>query len=498
MIFMIKYISLILILTLKISNINCQSSFSVLISSSDDERIFDATEDSHGNYYLVGKKFTPDTLSKHAFFLALNSTGQIIYEHDYLISDSVSFFGNVYSRNDSIFIIGGKGPQSLGLSNKVWFLVLNSSYDIVVDRTYYLDGRSITDGDYIINNSGNFVLTGVVSSPISSQWPDLLLYEISSVGDSIRRSFLSYDGAQIECDLLELDNGGYKIFALGTFPGAPQSLGTIVTVDSSFNFLDADSIPFRLYFNHSAKWIDDTSYLVTGNKNIYNPSYRTDLGIVRLNEADDLIVGNHFGKSGDTVSYVGACSNLDFIDLESIFFGGASNIFPSHLMYQPEDSWLILNNIDSDLNLNWQRFYGGDACYYLWGLKATQDGGCLMLATRYDEMTQFQELDVFILKVDSNGLLTSTGEAPHIPSNELILYPNPARSQITVRYPDIFNHREREIIIWNALGTAVRRLYRPPGQAEEPIDISNLPPGFYIAVLHANGEKIAVGKFVVH
>jgi hypothetical protein len=249
-------------------------------------------------------------------------------------------------------------------------------------------------------------------------------------------------------------------------------------------------------YNHSAKWLNDSVYLVTGYKPIYNDPIRIDLGIIKLNANDDFIAGNHFGKSGDTTSYVGASSNLDFISSDEIFFGGTSNIVPPGL-YQTEDSWIILNNLNSNLNLNWQRFYGGDAAYFLWALKATLDGGCLLMATRYDADIQDHELDIFILKVDSNGLLTSTGDNPSIPVQQLAIFPNPARDVITIRYPDIFGYDDKEIIIFNSLGNKIVHISATKNLTETPVNVSTLPAGLYYTVLRVEGEKVAIGKFII-
>jgi hypothetical protein len=375
----------------------------------------------------------------------------------------------------------------------LWVLILDDNCNIIKNKTYLIEGYHIIDLESIINYQGNYLICGGVDLQGEQ---DIFFYEISSSGDSVNHAIVTLENIQFELDLIEKKNGGYKVFAFGRFPGAPETNGTIVEFDSSFNYISADSLPYQLYFNHSARWLNDSCYLVTGNKHLHDTN-RTDIGIAELNADNDLIIGNHFGKTGDTISYVGACSNLDFFSPSSIFYGGATNIFPEHLIYQPEHSWLFLNNLDSNLNLNWQKCYGGDAFYYLWGLKATNDGGCLMMATRYDADIQDQELDIFILKVDSNGLLTSTGNYPSIPVQQLAIFPNPARDIITIRYPDIFGYDTKEIIILNTLGSEVKHVPASQDGTETVVNITDLTTGLYFAVMKVEGEKVATGKFVL-
>lgn len=471
-----------------------QTSFSYLVSTPEDERIFDGAEDEMGNFIMVGRKVSKNPFSESAYLLVLNADGQKVYENDFSIADSSTYFSNVYYRNDSIFIFGAKGSASDHLMEELWLLILDDNYNIIRNLSFQLAGYNIIDLESIINNDGNFLLCGIVDQLGD---PDIFFYEISTSGDGVNHAIITLEGNQFEFDLIEKKSGGYKVFANGIFPGTSYTIANIVEFDLLFNFLSADSVPYRLHANHSAKWLNESIYLVTGNKFSNNPSHR-DIGIIKLKENNDLILGNHYGKIDDTISYVGACSNLAILNPNCILFGGASNIFPEHLIYQPEDSWLFLNNLDSNLNLNWQRFYGGDAFYYLWGLKATQDGGCLMMATRYDTAFQDQELDIYILKVDSQGVLTSTGDDLSIPIQQLAIFPNPANDFITVRYPDIFGNNSKAITLYNNLCNPIKQIQATQSISETKIDVNDLPIGIYFVVLRVEGKIVTTGKLIVN
>jgi hypothetical protein len=471
-----------------------QSTFTYLVSTLNYECIFDGTEDELGNYYMIGRRYYYDSPTDPAYMLVLNADGQLVYEHEYLLQDTSASFGSVYYKNDSLIIFGGKGLNSSDPKDELWVLILDDNFNVLKNKSFSLGNNNIGDIESTINRKGNYVICGFVYAEDLLE-SDIFLYEISSSGDSVNRGIIPLDGLQMEFDLIEKPEGGYKVFAYGNFPGVPNSiLGKIVEFDSLFNYISAEPIPNGLRNNHSAKWLSDSVYMVTGEKQIYNPT-RTDNAIIKLKADDEFISGNHFGKTGDTITYVGACSNLDFIDPESIFFGGASDIHPQLGVYQP-DSWLILDNIDSNLNLNWQRFYGGDAGYYLWGLKATQDGGCLLMATRYDANIQDNELDIYILKVDANGLLTSTNDDFSIPVNRLAIAPNPATNYVSIRYPDIFGNDEKKIVIYNAWGSAVLTVDATWETSGINLNISDLPAGLYFVELIVNGKKTGSGKMV--
>ena len=321
------------------------------------------------------------------------------------------------------------------------------------------------------------------------------IWELTLQGDVVQNRFFDQgNGYNANYSILEnLRDSTYKFF---TRFNLHNRISCFVNyLDSNFDLID-NPYWFEYYIgsHNTAKWINDSTYLLTGEKVYFNTG-DYNLGILKVNVNDSILDIQEIG-SPDTIDWPGLYKNLDWLSFDNIFYAGTINSY--WFPFQNEPSWIILNILDTGLNIKSQQYYGGDAYYLVNALLATHDSGCIMTCTRYDWNKPENEFDVFILKVDSNGLLTSTGEQPDIPVNELIICPNPAWSQITVRYPDIFNHREREIVFYDALGNELRKIPRPPGQPEELIDVSDFPPGLYIAVLYANGEKIAVGKFVVN
>jgi hypothetical protein len=471
-----------------------QTSFSLIISTPKDERIFSAAEDANGNYYIVGRTYNIQTDYLIAYLIGLSPEGELIFENEYFIEDTLSFWGVVYVINDSIVLIGAKGPKSTGKLENLWILTLDTEFNIIQNHLYCFPDYSISGISSIITDNGNFMVSGSLDTP-SGDW-DLFLFEVSATGDSIQQIVYNWEQGQLPYDIIQTSSGGYKIFAYGIFPTGPHTPGKIAEFDQNLNYMETDSVPYGLYFNHSARWLTDTSYIVTGNKHIYNP-INTNIGIAILNESNEFILGNHFGKMPDTISYVGAMSNLDLSPQGDIFFGGTSNIFPGNLLYQQEDSWLMLINIDSDLGLNWKRFYGGNAYYYLWSLLATQDSGCLMLATRYDDNVQDQELDAYILKVDANGLFTSVYDIPSLASNEILFFPNPAGDHVTAQFPGAVHQKEKTLEIYNNMGILVKRCEVPENLDRLQIDVSFLPNGLYYGVMCAKGRRVAAGKMII-
>jgi len=116
----------------------------------------------------------------------------------------------------------------------------------------------------------------------------------------------------------------------------------------------------------------------------------------------------------------------------NIYMGGTSNFDYSNPFWSTLDSWFHLIKINPDLTPIWENWYGGDAYYFLYSILATSDSGCLMVGNRYDYETQDQERDIYVVKVNSEGLIVWTQE---IQTDKPLfnIFPNPGENLINIR-----------------------------------------------------------------
>jgi len=460
--------------------------------------LVDMDVDSYGNYYFIGFKREKDSLNQCAYLLKLNNSGTIVSEKVFCQNDSSLFFEKIMIINDTVFVFGYKGSAISSYKNILWKLKLNNDLDFLQSGEQKVPANTFEMGiQSILFKNEKFILLGLVIPMDDMQLYDIGFYKINKNLDSVSTYVDFRQGIQRGMDFKQIDaNSGYEVFGNGYYPGTYTSYDELVRFDSNFHFLNVDSVPWQLKNQFTYKQYDSSSYLLCGNKHYYNPT-NFDVGLIRLNESEDLIKMNHYGKATDTSDYPSVKKTVDFIYKNCIYLGGTSNLLADQYPWQSEDSWLMLNQLDSNLNIKWQTFYGGDAFYHLRGLKATNDGGCLMYATRYDENTQDQEFDIYILKVDSLGLMTSTGDHFTIPVQQLSIVPNPANQYVAVSYPDIFGNEEKEIVIYNSLGIPVMGFDATEEASGISADISELPAGLYFVVLRVNGKKAGTGKLIV-
>ncbi len=465
-----------------------QNGFELIISTLKHEKLFEAQEDNFGYYTMVGFKTDVIALKQNAYLIQVSPFGEITFEYEYDLLDSNSLFANIHYLNDNYIIIGGKGAQSEEIKNQLWIKVLDMNLSEIVDITYDLQEYYLVDYHSILNNDGNIVFCGVVFHPLFDT--DIMLFEFTPEGDSVNSKIYNLEDFQFAYDLIENNNlSGYKLITRGVYANMPQWPGYLFETDSLFQNINLDTIPRKIYDQNSAKRLSNFSYLLTGKKWFHEPSH-VQMGIIKLNAGEVVLAENYFGMGGDTNNYPGSHSNLDFISTDNIYFGGIANVVPVQMPWQQENSWILLNNLDSSLNLKWQKYYGGDAFYYLWGLTATQDGGCIMLCTKYDHLVQYHEYDILILKVDSNGLITSFGETPAISIEDIIVFPNPGRELINVRGLNLSG----TFILYNITGAIIRST--KVSNTNPTISVKDIPAGIYFYRIVDNDVAIKSGKWV--
>jgi hypothetical protein len=336
------------------------------------------------------------------------------------------------------------------------------------------------------NQIGNIVLTTVYEKGMNNT--EICIFELTVAGVLIREKYFdSQSNGMVLCfDVLHPPNSNYlKIFTMSFYQKIP---GQILTLDSNFSILDLKPIPWYNSELNTAKFIDNNRYLLSGKKILPDKTDDHNLGLILLDSNDLLLDSMCFGKI-DTVGSPGAYDNLDFINTSNIYYGGFSNIDMANPYYSSMPSWFILNNLDENLELTWQKFYGGDACYNLWSILATQDGGCVMASTRYDYQTQNQERDVYILKVNEDGIITWTYNFPET-IKQVIVYPNPGKNEINIKTISIglifeFYNLQGDKILSKALDNETR------------INTISLHTGIYLyKILNEKMEVIETGKWV--
>lgn len=233
-------------------------------------------------------------------------------------------------------------------------------------------------------------------------------------------------------DIIEKsDQTGYYTYGRW-YTGLLTLAGQRFELTKEFDSVNIVTVPHFINNYVSSEMLNDSIIIIYGGGTGGEiPSY--SLCVLTTTIDNDPIDFNHFKIEGDMRDYPALFRGLS-INGNNIYMGGTSNLDYFNPFFSTLDSWFHLIKINPDITPVWENWYGGDAYYFLYSILATTDGGCLMVGNRYDYETQDQERDIYIAKVNTEGLIVWTQEIQ--PDESLFsIYPNPGNESLNINSP---------------------------------------------------------------
>jgi len=478
-----KFIILLVLFCFYFLSVNGQYSFELLISNTNEEYPFEVFQTEQGDYFITSisrKEYTDYYYSK---IIRISPQGAISREIEIVNPDGECILYNLLQTGENTMVGIGEWKHA-GTDSEIWYVGLDTALNILWDKKYNIDGDWIMFIRSFINSEGKIITGGAIAQMPYPSTSKLIFMESSPTGDSLYGCYNLTGNGPLFYDITEFDTA-YLAFAHGfsSYPG-----DNILSLDRNFNILKIDSVPHRLERCLTAKKKNDTSYYLTGN---YYFNSQSDIGILLLNNENDEIHFNFTG-SEDVRDYSGADQSMDFYFTDTLFSAGTNNIDPYNPYYSSFHSWYSLNNFDSALNLRWTKNYGGDAYYVLRYILATPDGGALLTGTKYDSDNPQNKLDIYILKVDSGGLITGMTETKNSTINQVILYPNPGNDQCFVDLK--VQNQSTFLTIYDLNGKI--RIRQILTRNKTGIDTSHLLAGLYFYTITTSEQIIGSGKWI--
>jgi hypothetical protein len=266
----------------------------------------------------------------------------------------------------------------------------------------------------------------------------------------------------------------------------------------------------------------DTSYLVAGTYigNISGSNSTNDF-ILRINLDGDTLMFKRFPKATFD-------SEMKLVKNEN---GG---------YYFNSGSQLV--NLDSVLNITWQKdFYYGIGGQ-LFDIKTTADKGCIMVGARYASYSSY-DLDIYMVRINSNGdtlwtrslsgpmkevargvvqtsdggfavvgstdhdnlslngdafflklnatgdITTNIGLALSLSQLGIQLYPNPAQDWLTISSTSIEDLPKGKLQLFDSQGKMVKTVAIAPHQQQLKVDVSDLSSGVYL--IQIDGKSVS-------
>ena len=374
-------------------------------------RIFVGHEDDEGNYII------PITIERQEEFLIefvkIDSDGEVLLSASFEI-DTLDILINQFFISDDEIVVLGISRIPSNQEEKLWVGKFDNDFLLTSEQFFNIpENQLILLLEGILENDNTLVIGGVLSGSI------LGIYDFSGK--------------------LYLNNNTSYFNLLDALPTSfandiitrKDSIG-YVTWGSSARFLDSTfqltreevSSPIQIRAQGAILSKTDSTLLLSGQ------SIRIEMGMLLRG-----IVVGIFDYSLNSIKHDGIYSTSEDTLIDScvkqsieqneqgnIFLGGTYHIDEFGLFESTNNSAFLLAKYDSDLNKLWQKYYGLDShYYYMSGLIATSDEGCLMYGHRY---TEDERWEAIAIKVNENGTITNTTTLKRF-DKKIELFPNP-------------------------------------------------------------------------
>ena len=293
--------------------------------------------------------------------------------------------------------------------------------------------------------------------------------------------------------LYDPDNNQIVVSYMGNYIEEKRdAVAKTLILDTLLNYVDCISAPEDMFAYMYMEKYGDNSYLISSLGDISSKESYRAIYLYEMSMAHDSMnaVYIHPQNPVDTIVYPFFLNPLTANE-NKIAVGINYNVQPIVGLWQTIPSWVLLTFLDPELNLTKQVYYGdGQKIYLGMDIRPTSDDGYIICGiTKEISASKF---DYFLLKVNSEGLITGMEEPKGICASEALVYPNPGGEQFQVKLAA--QHQNALLEMYSLNGKML--LSEQLNQAQTTINAQALPQGCYTYRITSNGQKIANGKWV--
>ncbi len=473
-----------------------QHTFQHQFQRPNDQEINHIIELEEGGYILVGRNSDYELAEFEGYIIHLSANGEILQERNHQNLLNRSIFYDVYQTGQGLVILGGSYATNNRSVYGLLYAELNADLELLDHKVSALyEDRWISHMRSIKDENGDYVVAGyttrsrsIIDELAGGYNNDTFVYKLSQTGDSLASVYLTTNTPyKVFFDVLQsADNQKYYTFT--SYMIDTLTTGGIVIYDLSLDSLDYREVPNSLRDNYSPLRLNENTILICGKVHAPNNNYK--LNALTLTEEFEAIDFNSF-QYNNLREHPARYKGVDKYE-DNIYVSGTSNFDYANPFYSSKKSYFHLVKVNPDLSPIWEYWYGGDAYYFLYSIAATSDGGCIMAGNRYDYTTQSPNRDVYVVKVDENGLVVNTDELAYVAANEAIIYPNPGGNEINLHIA--VQHKQAVFELYDLNGRLC--LKQHINNPYVCLDVSHLLPATYIYHITNGSGLNESGKWV--
>ncbi|RLD83691.1 MAG: hypothetical protein DRJ02_12580 [Bacteroidetes bacterium] len=481
-----------------------QDSWVVKFNSPLSESSGDFINNSNDEFIGYVAKIIPQTSIRDFYLYKIDKNGDTVLNRKFPHKqDTILSFCNIIQSNcnPEEYLVSGYGNTNFNGNYSIYdfFIKVDSNFNTIWERNYILKPNNISASyEYlpqILKKKDLGYIYGTLYDNAGNN--RLVFFEMGENGDSL--AYRVYEGDSAGLFLYDLyynyDSSAYLVNVWDTHPIPLWGETQILTLDLDFNQTKVTYLP-RWHSAITSRLLPGGSVVSGGLYKgiLLNPYQLIDqICILKHDTSLTLTDSSYFTNPDHEIGkHEGYYNSIDYYYPNSIFVAGTYDydigIWVSH------PSWIAIAKYDSDLNLLTEKYIGGDAYYALENITATSDGGLLITTTRYDYQTQYQEHDLYVIKLDSLDLLVGNTEHHNKLVKNAMVYPNPARDHLYVKTAV----REALFALYDMGGKAVLKQPLATNGTTTKITLpAGTPQGNYLWHITCQNKIIETGKLII-
>jgi hypothetical protein len=483
-----KFISFLAFLLFIAFYLSAQSRFEIRLDTDEDEWIYKGSQHPAGSYFFTGRQgFGFQTSSPYIIRVSQNGA---IKDTVIVREDTNGFFPTFeFLDNGNILFIGQcKLQDTLTKFDYLWLCEMDTNLNIIKEEIFYM----LKDNYYeyyswysLIDSSGTIIVTG--NYKYYPGHHDMIYSKISQNLDTLMTKSYYFQFTQFTGQIFLQPDGHYLSIVERIYLTHPLSL---VELDTNLDIINISqtAIEYNSYQGTTISWLNDSINFQSASRYDYSTE-SWQIG-VSVHDRNFQIVDEIVIDRPDTMDFPNYSISHSYINDSTIYVCGFQS-YSDFYVLTPSAIFLYL--FDKDLNILGHLDLGGDVNYEMWGVTASNDDGCLIYGTTYDNPYGINEYDVYIRKIarEEINLVTEIGENPLF-QNSVEVYPIPVNDILTVELDK--SNEKSSISIFNVSGQLVHQNLIRGGR--NIIDISHLTAGFYFYQIRLNNQETESGKFI--
>ena len=463
------------------------NTFSKTFGGSDTDVGYSAVQCSNHDFILVGFTKSYGGAMRDGYLVRISESGDSIWAKNYDFGQDETFRGSVLLGDSALLVVGFSRPDG-GTPTDLLVAKIRTNGDVVWHKTYGGDG---TDYGWDIHAlpDGNFVVSGTTDS-YGNGGEDVWVLKINQNGDTLWTATFGGTG----------EDQGRGI--------AVDDSGKIYISAKSYSLFAPDMYMIKLNENGEAAWLKtfsssgwtegydacyDGKEVIFAGYGYWGGVYSHDMLWIKMDAKGDTIRTGHVGGSDNDYAF-----GVNPTDDGGLILVGKSISFGNY--------WQgLISKVDAKGKMEWQSAFDGDNEDIFWKVYQTDDHG--YLAVGHSNSTADGNMDVFVVKTDSSGAVTSIEDHGKPVAQDFRLrqnYPNPFNPTTTIPV-DMKKAGRVRIDIYNAAGAKVatlgsQRLNRGHGYFKwsgKNFQGQELPSGVYIYRLSVDGKFYGSRKMIL-